>query len=464
MLVAGLCRALTLRGLRVLPFKPQNMSNNAAVTEDGGEIGRAQALQALACGVLPRVDMNPVLLKPETEVGSQVIVHGKRLATVAAREYSALKPSLMPAVLESFERLKAEADIVLVEGAGSPAEINLRAGDIANMGFAAAARVPVILAGDIDRGGVIAQLVGSHAVLPDSDRALIKGFLVNKFRGDPSLFDDGLREIETRTDWQNFGVVPWFSDANKLPAEDALDISSAGDGPLKVAVLMLSRIANFDDFDPLKLEPSVTLTMIKPGEAIPGDTALVIIPGTKSTIGDLNFLHAQGWDIDLRAHLRRGGRVLGICGGYQMLGQTIDDPEGIDGAAGKVDGLGMLDVNTVMSPKKHLVRVSGLAIDSGATVTGYEIHIGSTSGEDCARPMFEIDGQPEGAQNGLVSGCYIHGLFSSDKYRAAFLNSFGATSDVTYSSEIETTLDGLANHIEKHLDVKGMITLARNGL
>jgi adenosylcobyric acid synthase len=464
MLVAGLCRALTRRGLRVLPFKPQNMSNNAAVTEDGGEIGRAQALQALACGVLPRVDMNPVLLKPETEVGSQVIVQGKRLTTVAAREYAALKPSLMPAVLESFERLKDEADIVLVEGAGSPAEINLRAGDIANMGFAEAAHVPVVLTGDIDRGGVIAQLVGSHAVLPDSDRALIKGFLVNKFRGDPSLFDDGLREIETRTGWKTFGVAPWFSQANRLPAEDALDITSAGNGPMKIAVLMLSRIANFDDFDPLKLEPSVTLTMVKAGEPIPGDAALVIIPGTKSTIGDLSFLRQQGWDIDLQAHLRRGGRVLGICGGYQMLGQTIDDPEGIEGPAGKTDGLGMLDVDTVMSPEKRLERVMGTDPDNGATVTGYEIHIGDTKGTDCRRPMLEINGKPEGAVNGLVSGCYIHGLFSSDSYRAAFLNSFGAASSVTYSSEIESVLDNLADHLEAHLDVEGMITLARAGL
>ena len=464
MLVAGLCRAMTRRGLRVLPFKPQNMSNNAAVTEDGGEIGRAQALQALACGVLPRVDMNPVLLKPETEVGSQVIVQGKRLTTVAAREYAALKPTLMPAVLESFNRLKAEADIVLIEGAGSPAEINLRAGDIANMGFAEAAKVPVILTGDIDRGGVIAQLVGSHAVLSDDDRALIKGFLVNKFRGDPTLFDDGLTEIETRTGWQNFGVAPWFTQANRLPAEDALDISSAGNGPLKIAVLMLSRIANFDDFDPLKLEPSVTLTMVKQGEAIPGDTALVIIPGTKSTIGDLNFLRQQGWDIDLRAHLRRGGRVLGICGGYQMLGQTIDDPEGIEGPACKIDGLGLLDIHTVMSPQKHLVRVTGTDPQNGAPVTGYEIHNGNTTGEDCSNPMLEISGNPEGARSGLVSGCYIHGLFNSDAYRAAFLNSFGAASSVTYSSEIETVLDNLADHLEEHLDVEGMIALAQTGL
>lgn len=467
MLVAGLCRAMRRRGLRVLPFKPQNMSNNAAVTKDGGEIGRAQALQALACGVLPRVDMNPVLLKPETEVGSQVIVQGKRLTTVAAREYAALKPTLMSAVLESFERLKVEADIVLIEGAGSPAEINLREGDIANMGFAQAAKVPVILAGDIDRGGVIAQLVGTHAVLPEQDRNLIKGFLVNKFRGDPTLFDDGLREIETRTGWQNFGVAPWFSPANRLPAEDALDISSAGNGPIKIAVPMFSRIANFDDLDPLKLEPSITLIMVKPGEPLPGDANLIILPGTKSTIGDLKFLRAQGWDIDLQAHLRRGGRVMGICGGYQMLGQIINDPKGIEGAAGKVDGLGLLNVETEMTPQKRLARITGTDIASGTDITGYEIHIGHTKGPDCDRPILRIDNKAEGASspNGLVAGCYIHGIFSSDTYRAAFLKSLGApASSTTYSNEVELTLDALADHLEEHLNIDEMISMAQKGL
>ncbi|MGE4611330.1 MAG: cobyric acid synthase [Paracoccaceae bacterium] len=467
MLVAGLCRAMKRRGLRVLPFKPQNMSNNAAVTEDGGEIGRAQALQALACGVAPRVDMNPVLLKPESEVGSQVIVQGKRLTTVAAREYAALKPKLMTAVLESFERLKSECDIVLVEGAGSPAEINLRTGDIANMGFAEAARVPVILAGDIDRGGVIAQLVGSHAVLPDADRALIKGFLVNKFRGDPSLFDDGLREIENRTGWHNFGVAPWFTTANRLPAEDALDIRSAGDGPIKIAVPMLSRIANFDDLDPLKLEPSVTLIMVKPGEALPGDAALIILPGTKSTIGDLKYLREQGWDIDLQAHIRRGGRVLGICGGYQMLGNSIDDAEGIEGSTGRFDGLGVLNVETVMTPEKRLARVTGTDIASGTNISGYEIHIGHTDGPDCLSPVLKINGMDAGASSasGLITGCYIHGLFASDSFRAAFLETLGAPrSNTTYSAEIENTLDALADHLEKYLGIDAMLTLAKSGV
>ena len=466
MLVAGLCRAMTRRGLRVLPFKPQNMSNNAAVTSDGGEIGRAQALQALACEVEPIVDMNPVLLKPETDIGSQVIVQGKRLTTVAARDYAKLKPTLMASVLESFNRLQATADIVLVEGAGSPAEINLRQGDIANMGFAEAARVPVILAGDIDRGGVIAQLVGSHAVLANGDRDLIKGFLVNKFRGDPTLFDDGVTEIETRTGWKNFGVAPWFAQANRLPAEDALDISGAGNGPIKIAVPMLSRIANFDDLDPLKLEPAVTLIMVKPGEPLPGDAALVILPGTKSTIGDLKFLRQQGWDIDLKAHVRRGGRVLGICGGYQMLGQTIDDPEGIEGPAQRVDGLDLLEVQTVMTPDKHLAEVSGKHLSTDTPLHGYEIHIGQTSGADCERPWLEIAGQKAGATDpsGQISGCYIHGLFTSDTFRAAFLKTLGApATTLAYSAEVERVLDDLADHLERHLDIDAMIDLARAG-
>ena len=467
MLVAGLCRAMTRRGLRILPFKPQNMSNNAAVTSDGGEIGRAQALQALACGVEPLVDMNPVLLKPETEVGSQVIVQGKRLTTVVARDYAKLKPTLMASVLESFNRLRDKADIVLVEGAGSPAEINLRKGDIANMGFAESARVPVILAGDIDRGGVIAQLVGSQAVLSNGDRALIKGFLVNKFRGDPTLFDEGVTEIETRTGWKNFGVAPWFAQANRLPAEDALDVSGAGDGPIKIAVPMLSRIANFDDLDPLKLESSVTLVMVKPGEPLPGDAALVILPGTKSTIGDLNFLRQQGWDIDLKAHVRRGGRVLGVCGGYQMLGHSINDPEGIEGPAQRVGGLDLLDVHTIMSPEKHLAEVSGTHLSTDTPISGYEIHIGQTSGADCERPWLEISGQNAGASNpsGQISGCYIHGLFTSDTFRAAFLKSLGApTTTLAYTAEVERVLDDLADHLEQHLDINAMIDLARAGV
>jgi len=464
MLVAGLCRALARRGLRVRPFKPQNMSNNAAVTSDGGEIGRAQALQARACGIAPSLHMNPVLLKPESETGAQVIVRGRRLATARARDYAALKPHLLPAVLDSFQRLAADADFVLVEGAGSPAEINLRDGDIANMGFARAAGVPVVLVGDIDRGGVIAQLAGTQAVLDRQDNALIRAFLVNKFRGDLSLFAGGVSAIETHTGWPSLGVVPWFADAHKLPAEDAADIrrGSAG-GRLRIAVPTLSRIANFDDLDPLRLEPEVDLVMVAPGEPIPGDCALVILPGAKSTIGDLAFLRAQGWDVDILAHRRRGGRVLGICGGYQMLGHRIADPEGIEGPAGAVDGLGLLDVTTVMTPEKRLVEVTGHALAGGQPVTGYEIHIGRTDGPDCARPWLEIDSRPHGARNedGSVLGCYVHGLFASDAFRRAFLHGLGAVRYAeSFEAVVEATLDALANHLEAYVDISRMLTLA----
>lgn len=463
LLVAGLCRAFKLRGLTVLPFKPQNMSNNAAVTSDGGEIGRAQALQAVACGVAAHTDMNPVLLKPETDVGAQVVVNGKRLTTVKARDYAKLKPDLMSAVLESFERLKKKADLVLVEGAGSPAEINLRAGDIANMGFAEAADIPVILAGDIDRGGVIAQLVGTWVVLPKEDRDRIKAFLINKFRGDVSLFDDGLDEIKNRTGWDSLGVIPWFADAVKLPAEDAADLKSRRSlGQIKIAVPKLSRIANFDDLDPLSNEPDVDIILCEPGTALPGDADLILIPGSKSTIGDLLFLRDQGWDLDIAAHLRRGGRVLGVCGGYQMLGTKIHDPDGIEGKAGSYDGLGHLDVETTMTAEKTLVEVAGMD-ETGLPVTGYEIHIGRTDGPDCDRSWLNFDGVSEGAKssNGLVAGCYIHGLFSSDEFRAAYLKSLGGSaSNVSYATSVEDTLDALARHMEDHLDLDAILALA----
>ncbi len=383
LLVAGLARAFWRRGLSVAPFKPQNMSNNAAVTADGGEIGRAQALQALAAGLEPVVDMNPVLLKPESDVGAQVVVQGRRVATVRAGEYAGLKPSLMAPVMESFRRLQAAHDLVLVEGAGSPAEINLRAGDIANMGFAEAAGLPVVLVGDIDRGGVIAQIVGTQAVLPPEDAARIAGFVVNKFRGDPRLFDGGYREIEVRTGWPGLGVVPWFAESWRLPAEDALDIGSGPEGGgarVKIACLQLSRIANFDDLDPLKAEPGVELVMVRPGQALPGDCRLAILPGSKSTRGDLGFLREQGWDIDLAAHRRRGGAILGICGGYQMLGRKISDPEGIEGPAGETEGLGFLEVETVMSPEKRLTRTEAVHVATGQPIGAYEIHIGRSEG------------------------------------------------------------------------------------
>ena len=464
LLVAGLCRAAVRRGLSVAPFKPQNMSNNAAVTVDGGEIGRAQALQALACGIAPHTDMNPVLLKPESEVGSQVVVQGRRIATVKAREYAALKPTLMAPVLESFHRLKSAHDLVIVEGAGSPAEINLRAGDIANMGFAVAAHVPVVLAGDIDRGGVIAQMVGTQAVLSAQDAAMVRGFLINKFRGDPSLFDDGYRFIAERTGWRGFGVLPWFAKAHLLPAEDALDITSGPvGGRVKVAALMLSRIANFDDLDPLAQESDITLTMVRPGQPIPGNATLVILPGSKSTRADLAFLRAQGWDVDLAAHVRRGGHVLGLCGGYQMLGQAVRDPQGQEGPAGETPGLGLLDVTTTMQGAKHLSRISATHAATALAVEGYEIHIGETDGPDRARPFATIAGRSEGATSpdGRIMGSYLHGLFASDAFRSAFIAGLGARpSGQSYGAAVEGALDALADHLESHADVAGLLALA----
>ncbi|MDE3120391.1 MAG: cobyric acid synthase [Paracoccaceae bacterium] len=465
MLVAGLCRAARARGLSVAPFKPQNMSNNAAVTADGGEIGRAQALQALAAGIAPVVDMNPVLLKPETDLGAQVIVQGRRITRAEARDYTAMKHTLLAPVIESFRRLEAAHDLVIVEGAGSPAEVNLRAGDIANMGFARAAGVPVVLAGDIDRGGVIAQIVGTQAVLDPEDAALVKGFLVNKFRGDPRLFDDGYDYIAARTGWRGFGVVPFFPDAVKLPAEDALDLARhRGKGGFVVACLALSRIANFDDLDPLMAEPAVRVVMVTPGQALPGDADLVILPGTKSTRGDLEFLRAQGWDIDLAAHRRRGGAILGICGGYQLLGRIIDDPAGIEGAAGQSAGLGLLDVTTEMSPDKRLERVRAVHAATGTPFEGYEIHIGRTAGPDCSRPFAHVDGLAEGAMSadGRVMGSYLHGMFTDDGFRAAFLQRLGAApSGIAYGAGVEAALDALAAHLEAHLDVGALLALAR---
>ena len=465
LVVAGLARVATRRGHRVRPFKPQNMSNNAAVTSDGGEIGRAQALQALAAGVEPHTDMNPVLLKPESDLGAQVVVHGRRLATLRARDYAKMKPSLLPAVLESFERLKAQADLVLVEGAGSPAEVNLRANDIANMGFARRADVPVVIIGDIDRGGVIAQLVGIASVIDPDDAAMIKGFIINKFRGDPTLFDDGYRLIQARTGWRGFGVLPYFPRAAELPAEDALGLSDARKpGRCKIAFLALSRIANFDDLDPLKLDDEVDLVMVRPGEAIPGDAELVILPGAKSTRGDLDFLRAQGWDIDLIAHRRRGGHVLGICGGYQMLGKSVADPDGIEGPAGETPGLALLDVTTLMTPEKALTRVSALHAATGTALAAYEIHIGRTEGSDRVRPFSIVDGQGEGAisADGLVQGTYLHGLFTSDAFRRAYLARLGIEASAEhYRARVESALDALADHIETHLDVDGLLALAR---
>ena len=463
MLVAGIARAATRAGLRVAPFKPQNMSNNAAVTVDGGEIGRAQALQALACGRDPVVDMNPVLLKPETDIGAQVILRGQRIATVQARAYGAMKAQLLPEVLKSFHRLARTCDLVIVEGAGSPAEVNLRAGDIANMGFAAAAGVPVVLIGDIDRGGVIAQLVGTHAVLDPADAALIGGFAINKFRGDTSLFADGMETIAARTGWTPLGILPWFADAWRLPAEDVMDVASRPGGPIRIVVPRLNRIANFDDLDPLSTTPDVSVEIVPEGRPLPLDADLILLPGSKSTIADLAHFRAQGWDIDLAAHIRRGGHVLGICGGYQMLGHTIADPDGIEGPPGTVQGLGHLDIATVMGRSKRLALSHATYLPTGDPVSGYEIHLGQTTGPATDRPWLTLDGRPEGAQSadGRVMGCYLHGLFAADAFRAAYLARLGKTSGAgDYGATVQATLDALADHVARHLDLDALLALA----
>ena len=462
-LAAGLCRALVRRGLSVRPFKPQNMSNNAAVTADGGEIGRAQALQARACGVALHTDMNPVLLKPQTETGAQVVVQGQVIGNAKARDYQAMKPELMGTVLESFSRLSEQADIVVVEGAGSAAEVNLRAADIANMGFAEAAQVPVILIGDIDRGGVIAQLVGTWHLLSDRERDLTRGFIVNKFRGDPSLFHDGRAIICEQTGMVDYGTVPWFDGAARLPREDAFDVGAEdiAAGPIKIAVPVLSRIANFDDLDPLRAEPEVSVVMVRSGEALPGDADLILLPGSKATLADLAFVRDQGWDIDIAAHVRRGGAVLGICGGYQMLGRSLADPDGIEGPAAVAAGLGLLDVDTVLTSNKRLVEVSGRETHTGAAVAGYEMHVGDTDGPGAAVPMLDLSGQADGAvsPDGQVMGCYVHGLFSSDAFRTAFLQRLrpGARVALNYEASVDDTLDVLADHLEAHLEIDGMI-------
>ncbi len=468
LLVAGLARAYTRRGLAVRPFKPQNMSNNAAVTADGGEIGRAQALQARACRAPPSVDMNPVLLKPQSDIGAQLVVRGRVRGSARAREFQAAKGALLPEVLGSFARLAAEADLVLVEGAGSPAEVNLPGPDIANMGFAEAADVPVLLVGDIDRGGVIAAIVGTLALLSPEASGRLKGYIINKFRGDLSLFDSGLEVIGARTGLESLGVVPYFAEARRLPAEDAVAVEAPApraDGPIRVAVPVLSRIANFDDFDPLAAEPDVAVDMVAPGRALPGDAHVVVLPGTKSTLGDLAFLREQGWDVDILAHRRRGGAVLGICGGYQMLGREIGDPRGIEGPAGRRPGLGLLDVATELSDEKTLTEVAGHDAATGEPVAGYEMHMGRTTGPDAARPMLRLNSGDGGAvsADGRVRGCYLHGLFAADGFRHAFLRGLAdrAPSGLAYADEVDRVLDRLADHLEAHLDLDRIWELAR---
>ncbi|MFK3889087.1 cobyric acid synthase [Sphingomonas sp. NPDC079357] len=462
-LVAGLCRAYANRGLTVRPFKPQNMSTNAAVTADGGEIGRAQATQAIAARVAPHVDMNPVLLKPQGDRTSQLIVRGRMRGTLAAARWREGREGLLAEVLESFNTLERQADLVLVEGAGSPAEINLRAGDIANMGFARAADVPVVLIGDIDRGGVIASLVGTRAVLDPDDAEMVKGFIINRFRGDPALFEDGYRAIEERSGWRGFGVVPWLTAAARLPSEDAVVLERSRARPggrVLVACPVTRHIANFDDLDPLKLDPAIEVAMIPPGSPLPAEAALVVLPGSKATIADLAFIRQQGWDVDLIAHRRRGGAVLGLCGGYQMLGRMVADPLGLEGPAGSVVGLGLLAVDTVLGGSKVLREVRGVA--RGAAFHGYEMHLGTTTGADTARPVARYDdGGHDGATSadGLVAGTYVHGLFGLAAQRRAWLAAAGDGPD--HAASVDAALDAIAAALERHLDLDALLAVAR---
>ncbi len=468
LIVAGLARAFTQRGLEVRPFKPQNMSNNAAVTADGGEIGRAQALQARAARVPPSVHFNPVLLKPQSDIGAQIVVQGRARGSAKAAAYQHIKRDLLPLVLDSFARLRGAADVVLVEGAGSAAEVNLRKNDIANMGFARAADVPVVLIGDIDRGGVIASLVGTKTVLAPDDAALIRGFIVNRFRGDPALFADGMARVARLTGWQALGLVPFFAEARLLPAEDALALDAGrpakANARLRIAVPILPHIANFDDLDPLDAEPAVDLVRVRPGAALPGDADLILLPGSKATVADLEALRAAGFDIDIAAHRRRGGMVLGLCGGYQMLGRTVADPDGIEGPPATVEGLGLLDVATTLSRDKRLEPVAGATRD-GAPFSGYEMHMGVTEGHDRARPFARLaDGSAEGATSadGRVIGTYVHGLFADDRQRAAWLQRFAAgPAGIAYDDLVERTLDALAAHLAAHIDLDRLLTLAR---
>jgi adenosylcobyric acid synthase len=483
-IVAGLCRLASNRGIRVAPFKPQNMSNNAAVCADGGEIGRAQALQALACRLPNSVHFNPVLLKPQTDQSAQIIVQGQPLEVQSAAGYMrATRRSLLPNVLQSHSILAGRYDLILVEGAGSAAEVNLREGDIANMGFARATNSPVCLIADIERGGVIAALAGTHAVLRPKDRALVQSFIINKFRGDPTLFDDGLRSIRDFTGWRSNGVIPWLSMVSQLPEEDGMQLaqsreslvkSLADGGRITIAAPMLPRIANFDDLDPLKMEPGVNVVFVPPGQPIPLDVDAVILLGTKSTIGDLRFLYSQGWHYDITAIARAGGHILGICGGYQMLGNAIHDAQGFDGTSGSEPGLGLLDVETIMLPQKTVVHSHGQHVASGQALSGYEIHMGATNGPGAAHPFAQLQSGADGAvaPGRKVCGTYLHGLFASDAFRHYWLEQlrFGAESSLqplpsnrlqNYEAKVDSLLDELAAELDVYLDVDALLADAR---
>ncbi|MET0378083.1 MAG: cobyric acid synthase [Spongiibacteraceae bacterium] len=460
-LVTGICRALARRNIRVVPFKPQNMALNSAVTVDGGEIGRAQAVQAAACFLDPHTDMNPVLLKPNTDIGAQIIIHGKAVTSMNARSYHEYKTTAMTAVLESYQRLSAQYDCIVVEGAGSPAEINLRDRDIANMGFAEAVDCPVILIADIDRGGVFAHLVGTLELLSASERNRVKGFVINRFRGDISLLQPGLDWLEEYTKIPVLGVLPYLMDWH-LEAEDAIATQQNNStAQIRIAVPVLPRISNHTDFDALRLHPQVDLQFVAPGKPIPA-CDLIILPGSKSVRADLAMLRKHGWDEAIARHLRYGGKVLGICGGFQMLGNTLADPHGLEGESGTSKGLGLLDIDTVLETEKQLHRVQGrLALNDAAftrntTVSGYEIHAGISSGAGLQKPFVDLGDRSDGAisEDGRIAGTYLHGLFDDESACAALLQWAGLhdVEQFDYYAKREADIDRLAGSCEKYLD------------
>lgn len=467
MLVTALCRWLSRQGIRVAPFKPQNMALNSVVSSNGGEIGRAQAVQAFAAGLAPHTDMNPVLLKPNTDKSAQIIIHGHAIANMDACGFHNYKSIALNAVLESHARLAAQYDKIIVEGAGSPAEINLRANDIANMGFAEAVDCPVILIADIDRGGVFAHLVGTLALLSESEQARIKGFVINRFRGDMALLQPGLDWLEQYTGKPVLGVLPYLQGLH-LEAEDALPQTAGLIAPtqheyLRIIVPALPRISNHTDFDPLRLYPQVKLQFIGPGQVIPS-ADLIILPGSKSVRADLKWLRQQGWEHVIRRHLRYGGKLIGICGGFQMLGESIHDPDGLEGEAGSTQGMAFFKMSTTLQPDKLLRNVQGTLAYQSASVIGYEIHCGVTTFHKNYSPAVYLAQGPDGAMSDdeLIMGSYLHGLFESAEACAALLNWAGLQDghpSPNYHALCEATFNRLADSIEQCLDTKRLCQL-----
>lgn len=462
--VAGFCRYLANMGYSVSPFKPQNMSNNADVTKDGGEIGRAQSLQALACRKEKTVHFNPVLLKPNSNMGSQVIVHGKSIGNYKASKYYELKTFLLEKVKHSFDKINKKNDVIIVEGAGSASEVNLRDVDIANMGFAVETNTKVVLVADIEKGGVIANIVGTYNVLDEKDKKLLKGYVINKFRGDAELFKPAIDYIYKKTGLTCYGIIPWFDNAKNFPAEDSVSIKKINSNAnekknVNVSILCLSKISNFDDFDPLVHNKHINVTLVEKNNIIPPDTDLIIIPGTKSTLKDMQFIVDNGWDIDIKYMVRCGVKVLGICGGYQILGNKIFDPEKVEDGVEEIDGLGLLNIETVMNNEKTLKEISTKSTINGFSINGYEIHMGKSVGDDTKNCFTKIDeNNYEGAMSkcGNIMGTYIHGLFNNDEFRNEFFKYIkqDVCIDEKFENMVDETLDELALFLKQHVDTE----------